>query len=77
MSFCRRFCICSRQSKVYLTSIYDSTVRYKILERENLANCKRIANISLSKIFSFKKLVIRIYAICVCVSNVDGVVEIF
>jgi len=40
----------------------------------NLANCKRIAKIFLSKIFSFKKLVIRIFAVRVYVSSVDGVV---
>jgi len=43
----------------------------------NLTNCKRIANIFLSKIFSFKKLVIRIYAVSIYVSGVDGVVEVF
>jgi len=52
------------------------TVQYKILA--NLVNCKRIGNIFLSKIFFFKKLVIRIYAVRVCVSStMDGVVEIF
>jgi len=55
---------------------YDTKFwREKILA--NLANCKRIANIFLSKSFSFKILVIRIYAVHICVSGVDGFVEIF
>jgi len=43
----------------------------KFWREKILANCKTIA-----KIFSFKKLVIRIYVVRVCVSSVDGVVEI-
>jgi len=49
--------------------------REKILA--NLVNCKRITEIYLSKIFSFKKLVIQIYVVRVCVSGVDGIVEVF